>query len=121
VRDPDESLATLIELGAARLLTSGLERTALEGLDLITHLVELGGERILVMPGGGINERNAEKILRTSRAREFHVSASSVRESRMVFRNTRVAMGRQMGPPEYQFSVASPDRVRSFAALTGGL
>lgn len=116
-RDPHEALETLIELGVNRVLTSGQERSALEGLDLIVELVRLAGDRIMVMPGGGIAEGNLPKILRQSGAREFHVSASSTRESRMTFRNTRVAMGRQAGPPEYQFSVASDARIRAFREL----
>ncbi len=35
-------------------------------------------------------------------------------------RDPRVAMGRQTGPPEYQFSVASESRVRAFRALADG-
>lgn len=116
-RDPREALEALIELGVERVLTSGQERSALEGLDLIADLVRLAGNRIIVMPGGGISERNLPKILRESGAREFHVSASSPRESGMTFRNSRVAMGRQVGPPEYQFSVASEARLRAFRDL----
>jgi len=116
-RDPREALETLIDLGVDRVLTSGQERSALEGLDLIAELVRLAGDRIVVMPGGGLSERNLPKILRQSGAREFHVSASGARESPMTFRNTRVAMGRQVGPPEYQLSVASDARIRAFREL----
>jgi len=116
-RDPREALETLIDLGVDRVLTSGQERSALEGLDLIAELVRLAGDRIVVMPGGGLNERNLARILRQSGAREFHVSASSPRESPMTFRNTRVAMGRQVGPSEYQLSVASDARIRAFREL----
>jgi copper homeostasis protein len=116
-RDAIEALDILMELGVPRVLTSGQERSALEGLDLITRLVKHAGQRIVVMPGGGITERNLPKIIETSGAREFHVSASSSRDSRMTFRNSRVAMGRQIGPPEYQSSVASAERIRAFRGL----
>ena len=116
-RDPREALETLIGLGVDRVLTSGQERSALEGLDLIAELIQLAGDRIVVMPGGGLSERNLPKILRQSGAREFHVSAGSTRESPMTFRNPRVAMGRQVGPPEYQSSVASDTRIRAFREL----
>lgn len=117
VRDPVEALETLVQLGVSRVLTSGLERSALEGLDLITDLVRRAAHRITVVPGGGITERNLQKILRQSGAREFHVSASSPRESAMTFRNPRVAMGRVIGAPEYQISQASEQRIRSFRDL----
>ena len=69
-RDPFEALETLIALGVERVLTSGQEASALEGADLIAELVRRAGERIIVMPGGGIRERNVQKILAaTARAR----------------------------------------------------
>lgn len=116
-RDPFEALDTLIELGVDRLLTSGQERSAVEGLDLITELVKRAGSRLIVMPGGGVTERNLEKILRVSGAREIHGSASGSKESRMTFRNTRIVMGGQLAPPEYSQKVASESRVRAFRSL----
>ncbi len=56
--DPFEALETLITLGVDRVLTSGQEATVLEGLPLIAELVRRAGERIIVMPGGGITARN---------------------------------------------------------------
>ena len=65
-RDPYEALEALIGLGIDRVLTSGQESSVLEGLDLIVDLVRVAGERIIVMPGGGITERNIAKIVATS-------------------------------------------------------
>ncbi len=118
-RDPHEALDAVLELGVERLLTSGQEKSAVEGMDLIADLVKRAGERLVVMPGGGVTERNLEKILTHTRAREIHGSASGGRESRMTFRNTRVFMGGQMGPPEYSIKQADPGRVRAFRSLAG--
>jgi len=52
-RDPFEALETLIDLGIDRVLTSGQEKSAVEGWNLITELVHGAGERIVVMRGGG--------------------------------------------------------------------
>ena len=40
VRDPHEALDALIGMGVDRVLTSGLEETALEGMDLLKDLVD---------------------------------------------------------------------------------
>ncbi|HAB15599.1 MAG TPA: copper homeostasis protein CutC [Verrucomicrobiota bacterium] len=120
-RDPVAALETLIQLGCERMLTSGQEKSVLEGLELISELVRRAGERIIVVPGGGITERNLPRILRECAAREFHVSASGTRESRMEFRNTRVPMGRTLAPSEYALSVADAARVRRFRDLAGGV
>lgn len=119
-RDPFAALDDLITLGMERVLTSGLERSALEGLDVIAELVRRAAGRIIVVPGGGLSERNVAKILAVSGAREFHVSASAPVASGMTFRNSRVAMGRQHGPSEYGGAVADPGRVAAFRALADG-
>ena len=51
--DPMRSLSILIELGIPRVLTSGQERSVLEGIDLIKDLVAISAGRIIVMAGGG--------------------------------------------------------------------
>jgi copper homeostasis protein len=118
-RDPREALETLIELGVERVLTSGQEKSVLEGLEIITDLIRQAGDRLIVVPGGGISERNLPRILRECGAREFHVSASGTRDSRMEFRNTRVPMGRVLMPSEFAQSVADEARVRQFRHLAG--
>jgi copper homeostasis protein len=118
-RDARASLETLIELGCERVLTSGQEKSVLEGLELLTELTRQAGDRIGVVPGGGITERNLPRILRECPAREFHVSASATRDSRMEFRNTRIPMGRTLAASEYSLSVADEQRVRRFRSLAG--
>jgi copper homeostasis protein len=119
--DSRAALETLVELGVERVLTSGQEKSVLEGLELVTELVRVAGDRIIVVPGGGITERNLPRILRECGAREFHVSASATRDSRMVHRNTRVPMGRVLAASEFSVSVADAGRVQKFRGLADGL
>jgi copper homeostasis protein len=114
-RDPYEALETLIGLGIDRVLTTGQESSALEGLDVIASLVRRAGDRIIVMPGG-IGERTAAKIVAGSGAREFHFAALSSITGRMAFRNPRVFMGGELRPPEYMLSVTDPATIRSVIA-----
>lgn len=118
-RDPYEALDAVLGLGVERLLTSGQEKSAVEGMDLIAELVKRSGDRLIVMPGGGVTERNLGKILERTGALEIHGSASALRESRMEYRNTRVFMGGQMGPPEFGNKEADAARVRKFRQLAG--
>lgn len=112
-RDPYEAMEDLIGLGIDRILTSGQEVSALEGLDLIADLVQQAGERIIVMPGGGITERNIKKIIEQSGAKEVHVYAPASVESRMRYRNTRCFMGGELRPPEFSLSVTDSERIRA--------
>ncbi|XP_031160759.1 copper homeostasis protein cutC homolog isoform X2 [Sander lucioperca] len=114
VNDPVVALETLISLGFQRLLTSGCDNSALEGLPLIKRLIEQAKGRIAIMPGGGINERNLQRILEGSGAEEFHCSARSSRDSAMKFRNTCVTMGATFSAPEYGLKVADVRKVSSW-------
>ncbi len=113
-RDPHTALEDLVALGIDRVLTSGQENTALEGVDLIADLVRKAGDRIIVMPGGGITERNIGKILNQTGAREVHVAARSSVESRMDHRNTRCFMGGEFRPPEFTRKTTDPARIKAF-------
>jgi copper homeostasis protein len=114
-RDPFEALETLIGLGIDRVLTTGQESSALEGLELIAELVRLAGDRIILMPGG-ITERTAARVVAGSGAREFHFAALSSVQGPMAYRNPRVFMGGELRPPEYTLSVTDPASVRSIIA-----
>ncbi|XP_062319107.1 copper homeostasis protein cutC homolog isoform X2 [Osmerus eperlanus] len=117
VHDPVVALETLISLGFERVLTSGCDSSALEGLSLIKRLVEQAKDRIIIMPGGGITERNLQRILEGSGAQEFHCSARSSQDSAMKFRNSCVNMGASLAAPEYGLKVADVSKVRNLNAI----
>jgi copper homeostasis protein len=113
-RDPYEALEDLISLTIDRVLTSGQENSVLEGVDLITGLVQKAGDRIIVMPGGGITERNIDKIVERSGVREAHILATTNVESPMRYRNPRPFMGGELRPPEFARAVTDATRIREF-------
>jgi copper homeostasis protein len=119
-RDPFEALETLITLGVERVLTSGQEATAFEGADLIAELVARAAGRIIVMPGGGITERNAARIVARTGVREVHAAVFSAMDGPMVYRNQRCFMGGELRPPEFGLSVTEPGRVRTLAGAIRG-
>ncbi|XP_023564856.1 copper homeostasis protein cutC homolog isoform X2 [Octodon degus] len=117
VNDPMEALETLLALGFERVLTSGCDSSALEGLPLIRRLIDQAKGRIVVMPGGGITDRNLQRILEGSGATEFHCSARSSRDSGMKFRNSSVAMGASLSNSEYSLKVTDVTKVRTLNAI----
>ncbi|XP_069756361.1 copper homeostasis protein cutC homolog [Narcine bancroftii] len=117
VPDPSAALECLISMGFERVLTSGCDSTALEGLPTIKRLVEQAKRRIIVVAGGGITERNVQRILEGSGVCEFHCSARSSRDSLMKFRNAAVSMGGSFTPPEYSVKVADICKVRALNAI----
>ncbi|XP_016840860.1 uncharacterized protein LOC100680302 [Nasonia vitripennis] len=72
---PLDTLDTIIDLGFKRLLTSGREKSAAEGVYLLGDLVERAGDRLVIMPGAGITAENIACVCRGTKAKEFHGSA----------------------------------------------
>jgi len=117
--DPFEALETLVELGVNRVLTSGQEASVLEGLPLLAELVRRAGDRIIVMPGGGITARNIDRIVATAKPREIHFAALEPATGGMRFRRPHVFMGGELRPPEYDRLVTSLATIRSVMDKAG--
>jgi copper homeostasis protein len=118
-RDPFEALEALVDLGIDRVLTTGQESSALEGLDLITDLVQTAADRIIIMPGGG-TERSVQKVVAQSGVKEFHLVGTACVDSPMRHRNPRVFMGGELRPPEFTRAVTDANRVRAFRQAVSG-
>src|SRR5690554_2199592 len=52
-KDPFKSLELIISLGCDRILSSGQQPTAVEGMVLLKQLIKKADNRIIVMPGSG--------------------------------------------------------------------
>ncbi|MGB3851802.1 MAG: copper homeostasis protein CutC [Tunicatimonas sp.] len=116
--DPGQALEDLIALGVDRILTSGQQATAWEGVALIESLVKQAAGRIIIMPGGGINEHNIQALVRQTGVSECHVSGRTTEASPMQFQNHHVYMGGALRVPEYERKVTSPNRIAHFRQLT---
>lgn len=115
-RDPFEALETLIGLGVDRVLTSGQEASVLEGLPLVTELVQRATDRIIIMPGAGITKRNVDRIIAAAKPREIHFAALEPEAGSMQFRRHHVFMGGELRAPEYDRLVTSIGSIRSVMA-----
>ncbi|THD63844.1 copper homeostasis protein CutC [Phenylobacterium sp.] len=72
--DKAEALETAIGLGFQRVLTSGGRPGAPEGAELIAELIQRAGERIVVMPGAGLEPGNIADFVRRTGAKEVHAA-----------------------------------------------
>jgi copper homeostasis protein len=73
-----EALEGVVATGARRVLTSGGAGSVPEGLPILRELLEAARERLIVMPGRGLNAGNFAAIRRALPAREFHSGLGSV-------------------------------------------
>lgn len=88
--NPFEALETIIQLGCERILTSGQQPTAEEGVELIDELVRQADDRIVIMPGSGVRSGNIVSLAEKTGASEFHTSARLLKASAMEFVNIQM-------------------------------
>jgi copper homeostasis protein len=88
VADPYESMEDIIDLGFERILTSGLVPKAIDGKETLSALIKKSAERIIIMPGSGVNAFNIISIAESTGAKEFHSSASYYAKSNMKYHNS---------------------------------
>ena len=113
------ALEDVIKTGADRILTSGGEATVSIGLQTITRLIKAAGDRIIIMPGGGITRQDIRHVAEKSGAREIHVGLGTELPSPMRFRNEKIAMGSIEGY-EYKRVVVQPEEVRALVESLQG-
>ena len=110
--DPVRGIEDVIATGASRLLTSGQQNKALDAVELIRQLVIQAGERLIVMPGGGIDETNAAQIITATKAKELHLTGRMEIDSEMIFRRQSISMGSLPGNPEFKRKIADPEKIK---------
>lgn len=109
-KTPEQALEDIVALGCDYLLTSGQEQSAYAGKELIAKLVQQAAERIVIMPGGGVQESNIAELRQTTGASEFHSSGRHTLPSPMQWQRPNVYMGAWQ-QSEYQLAVVDTKRV----------
>ena len=75
VKHVNQSLESVIECGFKTILTSGQKKNVVEGIDMLTRLVERANNRIYIMPGGGLRSSNIVSLKERTNASFYHSSA----------------------------------------------
>jgi copper homeostasis protein len=104
-RDPLEALDDLVATGVDRVLTSGQAATARAAL------VERAAGRIVILAGGGVDERNAKQLVRRTGVHEIHVRGTSLVRSAMRRRSRRVSFRGKPLPNDYMLDVTDAKRI----------
>lgn len=101
-----DALEDVIKLGCDRILTSGGFQNAYDGRFAIKELIDQANGRIIIMPGAGVKEENAEEIISYTGATEIHGTFQSLFEGKMKFRSSNF-----MDNSEYNFLLSDSKRV----------
>ena len=118
--DPLKAMEDIILTGADRILTSGHKDKAFDGIDLIRDLVEKADDRIIIMPGSGINEDNIREMKKKAGVTEFHLTGWKTIDSAMEFRKEGISMGSLSQIPEYEMKITDANLIRKIVEIIEG-
>lgn len=74
VSDPYKAIEQLIDLGIDRILTSGCKEKAIDGIELLKDLQSKYGDKIQILPGSGLNYKNAKQMFDYAGVTQVHSS-----------------------------------------------
>ncbi len=74
VDDPMHAIKQLIDCGVDRILTSGLQPTAMQGASVLEKLQSEFGDQIELLAGSGINANNIRALKEQTGLHQFHGS-----------------------------------------------
>ena len=120
-RDPLETYRRAASLGIDTVLTSGAAAGCLEGLGVLSQLLQLrdaeNGPEVLI--GAGVSSANIGEILTfLPHATAFHASCKETRDSGMIFRRADVPMGLP-GLDEWHTQQTDESKVRELKDILG--
>ena len=114
--DPMKALEDIISLGCNRILTSGQQPKAIDGISLLAQLEKKLKEYPLppihLLAGSGGNEENIRQIFDATGIHEYHFSARVNVVSKMKHYNHEVYMGAKGADESYSL-VTSAEKVRN--------
>lgn len=72
IENKKEAIDILVDLKIDRILTKGGDGSALNNLGVLKELIEYADNRIILIPGAGINEENRDRVIEATKAKEIH-------------------------------------------------
>lgn len=117
--DPFVALDQIVDLGFTRILTSGQQDSALDALPFIQRLIDYAGDRIEILPGGGISPASIPQVVRETGCRQVHLTAFKTVIDTSTRARPHVTFGGGLEPREDQFQMTDRDLVRRIRQSVG--
>jgi len=110
--EPFTAMEDIIRCGAHRILTSGHTNLVINNINLIKELIKKAGNRIIIIPGSGINENNIAGIINETGAVELHLTGHRTINSKMRYQKQNIFMGGIPDIQEFSRKIADENRIR---------
>jgi copper homeostasis protein len=115
--EPLKALEQLIDLGFTRVLTSGQQKTAPEGIELIRKLIVHAGGRIEILPGSGLRVNNIRAFVEQTKVTQVHFSAFDQRIDSSTQHRPHITFSGTIPPPEGRYDFIDQNVVQSICKL----
>ena len=116
-KNPFEALEVINSMGITRILTSGQENKAFDGLGLLSQLQKKAPENLKIMVGSGVDESNIKKIATETEIRAFHASLREEEDSQNNPVINKVQFNSTKDIPENIRKITSADRVSNLIEI----
>ncbi len=95
--DAEKSIDQLVQLGVHRVLSSGLARNVELGMPILVEMKKHAGNRIEIMPGGGVSAANVRKLIEliTPDAVHFSGTVKHLLDEESMFSETILKVDKQ--------------------------
>lgn len=115
VKDYDQAMRQLIDLGVDRVLTSGLEAKAMDGKEVIKYLQSHYGDQIQILAGSGMNASNAKEMMDYTGIYQVHSSCKDWLNDPTTSSN-HVTYAYATSPHENDYEIVSKELVEKLVA-----
>lgn len=109
--DPFAALEQLIDLGVRRVLTSGQQESAYNGIPLLADLIRRAAGRIEILPAGGINRFTIRDVIDRTGCDQVHASLRHSRPDPSTSARPRITFGGALRPREDVYETTDAEAV----------
>lgn len=107
-KDLFSALEDIVNIGCDRILTSGGYASAFDGRFVLKQLVEQAADRIVIMAGAGVTEKNVKELVKTTGVKEVHGTFQNWADGSMIYKSPHFS-----DAAEYSNLLSDANRVRT--------
>jgi len=113
VENPLNTIEKLVQIGVQRVLTSGQQTSAIKGIELLKNLQNICGDKLIILPGSGINSSNVSSFKKAG-FKEVHFSATKLHRT---LKSLKLTMNSPLFFDETKIAISNFDKIKEIIDL----
>ena len=103
----------LVHIGVQRVLTSGQQSSAIKGIELLKDLQNICEDKLVILPGGGINTDNVSSFKKAG-FKEIHFSATKLHKT---LKSVKLTLNSPLFFDETNIAISNIDKIKEMINL----